>query len=40
MPMTAAANGRPVPRPFEFHWGKGQITERASFTGQYTEPAT
>jgi hypothetical protein len=28
-----------VPRPFEFHWGKGQITEEASFTGRYTEPA-
>jgi hypothetical protein len=31
--------GRPVPRPFEFHWGKGQITEEACFTGQYTEPS-
>jgi hypothetical protein len=39
MPRTAAAKGRPVPRPFEFHWGKGQITEEASFTGKYTEPA-
>ena len=39
MPRTAAAKGRPVPRSFEFHWGKGQITEEASFTGKYTEPA-
>ncbi len=39
MPRTAATKGRPVPRPFEFHWGKGQITEEASFSGQYTEPA-
>ncbi|HZU71211.1 MAG TPA: hypothetical protein VE990_00435 [Acidimicrobiales bacterium] len=39
MPKTAAAKGRPVPRPFEFHWGKGQIIEEASFTGKYTEPA-
>ncbi|MBO0886319.1 MAG: hypothetical protein J2O39_08325 [Acidimicrobiales bacterium] len=28
-----------MPRPFEFHWGKGEITEEASFTGTYTEPA-
>jgi hypothetical protein len=39
MPRTAAAKGRPVPRPFEFHWGKGQITEEACFTGEHTEPA-
>lgn len=35
---TSGPKRRPVPRPFEFHWGKGQITEEASFTGQYTEP--
>ncbi len=39
MPRTAAAKGRPVPRPFEFHWGTGQITEEASFRGEHTEPA-
>jgi hypothetical protein len=39
MPRSATAKSRPVPRPFEFHWGKGQITEEASFTGKYTEPA-
>ncbi len=39
MPKTAPAKGRPVPRPFEFHWGRGQITEEASYTGTYAEPA-
>jgi hypothetical protein len=31
--------GRAVPRPFEFHWGRGEIVEEASYTGTYTEPA-
>jgi hypothetical protein len=31
--------GRPIPRPFEFHWGSGNIIEEASFTGRYTEPS-
>jgi hypothetical protein len=39
MPRTTAAKGRPVPRPFEFHWGSGHITEEACFTGKYTEPS-
>lgn len=30
---------RPVPRPFAFHWGGGNIIEEASFTGTYTEPS-
>ena len=30
---------REVPRPFEFHWGSGQIIEEASYVGRYTEPA-
>jgi hypothetical protein len=30
---------REVPRPFEFHWGGGQIIEEASYVGRYTEPA-
>lgn len=38
MPSNAAAKGYPVPRPFDFHWGKGQITEEASIAGTYTEP--
>src|SRR5207248_841295 len=39
MPKTTEHSGRPVPRPFEFHWGKGRITEEAAFTGRYAEPA-
>jgi hypothetical protein len=40
-PPTAAKpkRGRRVPRPFEFHWGRGQIVEEACFTGTYAEPA-
>ena len=30
---------RPVPRPFEFHWGGGQIVEEAAIETQYTAPA-
>ncbi len=30
---------RTVPRPFEFHWGKGQIVEEAAYEGTYVEPA-
>lgn len=29
--------GRPVPRPFAFHWGSGEIVEEASYTGRYVE---
>jgi hypothetical protein len=29
---------RKLPRPFEMHWGAGQITEEASYTGEYHEP--
>jgi hypothetical protein len=36
---SSAKRGRPVPRPFAFHWGAGNIIEEASFTGKYTEPA-
>ena len=38
-PASSARRGRPVPRPFAFHWGAGNIIEEASFTGTYTEPA-
>jgi hypothetical protein len=31
--------GREVPRPFEFHWGGGEIVEEASYVGKHTEPA-
>ena len=34
-----AARQRTVPRPFEFHWGKGQIVEEAAYEGRYVEPA-
>ncbi len=37
--VAAGKRGRPVPRPFAFHWGAGNIIEEASFTGKYTEPA-
>ena len=29
---------RRVPRPFQVHWGKGNIIEEASYEGQYHEP--
>jgi hypothetical protein len=37
--MAKETRGRAVPRPFEFHWGTGQIIEEASYVGQHTEPA-
>jgi hypothetical protein len=30
---------RPIPRPFTFHWGGGQIVEEAATENQYTAPA-
>ena len=30
---------RPLPRPFTYHWGSGQITEEASYTGPHHESA-
>jgi hypothetical protein len=33
------APARKLPRPFEMHWGSGEIVEEASFTGEYHEPA-
>jgi hypothetical protein len=32
-------SSRKLPRPFEMHWGRGEIVEEASFTGEYHEPA-
>ena len=29
---------RPLPRPFSFHWGGGQIVEEATFAGEWNEP--
>ncbi len=28
-----------IPRPFEMHWGGGQIVEEARFEGEHTSPA-
>ena len=30
---------RKLPRPFEMHWGRGEIVEEATFAGEYHEPA-
>ena len=29
---------RRLPRPFEMHWGSGEIVEEASYSGRYHEP--
>ena len=33
--MTSA---RKLPRPFEMHWGSGEIVEEASYSGEWHEP--
>ena len=33
------APNRKLPRPFEMHWGRGDIVEEATYTGEYHEPA-
>ena len=30
---------RKLPRPFEMHWGSGEIVEEATCVGEYHEPA-
>jgi hypothetical protein len=30
---------RKLPRPFEMHWGHGEIVEEASFLSEHHEPA-
>lgn len=30
---------RKLPRPFEMHWGRGEIIEEATYTGEYHEPS-
>ena len=30
---------RPLPRPFTMHWGSGQITEEAAYSGEYHQPS-
>jgi hypothetical protein len=34
---VAMATARKLPRPFEMHWGRGQIVEEASYRGEYHE---
>ena len=29
---------RKLPRPFEMHWGRGEIVEEASYVGDWHEP--
>ena len=36
---SRVAGRRAVPRPFAFHWGRGQIVEEAAYEGRYVEPA-
>jgi hypothetical protein len=33
------ATARKLPRPFEMHWGAGEIIEEACFEGEWHEPA-
>ncbi len=37
--MRPRATGRAVPRSFELHWGRGQITEEATVSTRYHAPA-
>jgi len=37
--VAKTKRGREVPRPFQFHWGGGQIIEEASYVGRHVEPA-
>ena len=30
---------RPLPRPFNYQWGSGQIVEEASYSGRHHDPA-
>lgn len=32
------AGPRKLPRPFEMHWGSGEIIEEASYNGEWHEP--
>jgi len=36
MPKGSA---RTTPRPFALHWGSGQISEEATYTGEHHEPS-
>ena len=37
--MSPAAKPRTLPRPFDYHWGSGQIVEEAAFSAEHHEPA-
>ena len=37
--MPGRVSRRAVPRPFDLHWGSGQIAEEATFAGEHHEPA-
>ena len=37
--LKALRKARPLPRPFSFHWGSGQVVEEAWMVGQWHEPA-
>ena len=37
--MPSPSSEARVPRPFEMHWGSGQIIEEARFEGAHTAPA-
>jgi hypothetical protein len=37
--MPARVSRRVVPRPFDLHWGGGQIAEEATCIGEHHEPA-
>jgi len=37
--MSPAVKPRTLPRPFNYHWGGGQIVEEASFRAEHHEPA-
>src|SRR5439155_1509558 len=39
LPPRSGVTMRKLPRPFKMHWGEGQITEEASFKGEYHEAA-
>ncbi len=36
--MSPAGKARTLPRPFNYHWGSGQIVEEASYSAQHHEP--
>ena len=37
-PAESSPRRRPLPRPFSFSWGGGQVVEEASVSGEYHEP--